>query len=332
MFEPKVSLNSTLRSVDWLDAQPWCNFVLLQPSCLPKGTKIFDQQLRPESSSARSSFRCLVGDEHRKLSMKQFLYDWAPPAYDYPSLWRNEEISPVADTPPPRPFPMNGDVAWIGLNFRKQRALSFNLKRTMIEITVMEGSFSDEELLGIYEGLKPIDEEQMVRILNTPFSSLCYLNRHPTTASDVPLSYWEYSRQKTSPIELRPIANALEPIFIPKPYGYFLNSIFSIGSPQQEVEYYYEHRELPGSYLRLLVTAEGHEHSIPYPPKLGDQYCKTEHLNIHNHDMYHAYLDENLGPHEIIWSHENSVLLLLIKPATWTSRIWLHKLLKDITA
>lgn len=204
------------------------------------------------------------------------------------------------------------------------------MKRTMIEITVIEGSFSDEELIDLCKGLEPVDTKQMIQILNTPFAFLCYSNRHKKTASEVPLSYWKYKRQTTWSMNSIPVSKALPPIHIPESYGYNLNSVFSFGTPAEEIEYYYEHEKQPGSYIRVLVTPYGKEYSIPYPAILGDQTCKTQVLDIKNNIVYHVCLKEERGPHEVIFRQKDSVILLLVKPASWTSIQWLHQLLNDI--
>lgn len=331
MFSPKIELESSLRKSNYSDAQPWCNFALLEPTWLPGNVVVSNQQLRPESIKGRSSYRCEYSDQSRKLSVKQFLYDWAPPAYDHPSLWRNNKISPVHQTPIPRFFYVNNDVAWIGLNFRRQPALSLNIKRTMVEMTVIEGTFADEELIEICKGLQPASPQIMDQILATPFSDLCYFRRHSKTASEVPLSYWKYNRQKNWMTHHLPISNVLEPFKIPSSYGYHLNSVFTFGDPVQETEYYYEHQSLPGSYIRILISPDKEKNGIPYPPKLGDQVCTKRIFKKGDHDIHHAYLYEEVGPHEAIWHDHGFVVLLLVKPAKWTSLTWFEQLIKDIS-
>lgn len=330
MYQPKIGQDSSFKALNWPEAQEWCNFVLFQPTLLPDGMKIVDQQLRPESHAEPSTYRCEIAGQGRKLSIKQFLYDWAPPAYDHPSLWRNNKVSSIEETPIPRPYEINGDIAWIGWNFKKQPALAICLKRTTIEITSIEGGFSDQELIDLCKGLTPVDQKQTVRILETPFSSLSYFFRHSKTASDVPLSYWKYNRQKDWAMNASQSSAIPEHVLIPSSYGYRLNSIFYFGNSSEEIEFYYEHRDLPGSYLRVLATPANQKYSIPYPPRLGDQSCHTQILNIQDKNVYHAYLSDSYGPHELIWQHQHFTLLMLIKPARWTSLSWLHRLMNDI--
>ena len=133
---------------------------------------------------------------HDEYQCHLYLYDWAPPAYDHPSLWRNAKISPIDATPPPKPFLIDQNVAWIGLNYRRQKAASLSLMRTMIEMTTIEGNFTDEEFIEVYRNLRPVDMELMQNIISTPFACLCQSYRHQKHASPVPLSYWKYNRKK----------------------------------------------------------------------------------------------------------------------------------------
>jgi hypothetical protein len=283
--------------------------------------------LRPESSAGRSSYRCEYSDQNRKLSVKQFLYDWAPPAYDHPSLWRNNKISSIGNTPPPRYFYINDDVAWIGLNFRRQPGLSLNINRTMIEMPVVEGSFTDDELIGICKGLKAVNPKIMDQILTTSFSSLCYSSRHKETASIVPLSYWKYTRQNNWETRSLPVSDFVEYQQVLATRGYFLNSVFAYGTPIQEIEYYYEHQERPGSYIRILIIPHN---GIPYPPILGDQTCTMQSTQIGDREVHHTYLYDAVGPHEAIWKEQNYNVLLLVKPAKWTSLTWFKQLIAEI--
>ena len=325
-----MELDSSLRIFNYHDAQPYCNFVLFEPTWLPEGMMISNQQLRPESIAERSSYRCVFADQTRKISVKQFLYDWAPPAYDHPSLWRDNKISSINETPIPRFFNINNDIAWIGLNFRRQSSLSLSIKRTMIEMTAIEGTFTDDELIKICKALKPVNLQLMDSILATPFAQLCYSQRHPTSASKVPLSYWKYNRQKKWGINSLPISSVSEPLRIPSSYGYNLNSVFTFGDPVHETEYYYEHRDLPGSYIRILMSPYGQKQGISYPPQLGDQVCTKRVKQLDNKNVHHAYLTEEVGPHEAVWLDKNFVILLLAKPAKWTSITWFNQLINDI--
>lgn len=122
------------KNLSWKEAQSYCNFVLFEPKdTFLKMFKITETSFRTESPTDFTSHRCLLRSAYSLISIKQFLYDWAPPAYDHPSLWRNAKISPQESTPIPQPLPVGSHIAWAGLNFRRQQAASFNFMGTMIE-------------------------------------------------------------------------------------------------------------------------------------------------------------------------------------------------------
>lgn len=340
-FEPITHQESKHLNLHWEKAQPYCNFVLMKPSMLPVGTQIIEQTLRTEAvGNIKSSYRCLLSDGTRKASIKQFLYDWAPPAYDHPSLWKDESIvASQREYHLPMPFPVNHNIAWIGYNYRQQRALSLNTMRTLIEIVILEGSFSNNELVAICKGLNPVDKTVAKKILNTNFAKLSYASRHRKNAVAVPLSYWNHQRDSTMKIfpfsvvdsRLKPLLR--QSIFPQKIFDYNLNSVFIIGNTPdfpQEIEYFYEHQRTPGMYLRMLVTPTNTVRPIAFPPRLDDQICTSEIIDIKGAKVYCAFLTKNYGPFEAVWQYDDLSILLLIKSATWTNKAWCNELLHDI--
>lgn len=338
MYQPLIAMDAQLQYLDWTQAQPWCNFVLMSPEILPYDMCIIERQLRPESGRGnRSTYRCVIGNKTRKISIKQFLYDWAPPAYDHPNLWRNAEISSINDTPTSQPYVVGNNVAWIGLNYRRQQAASLNIMRTSVEITAVEGCFSTEEFLEIYKGLRPVDPNLMKQIINSSFAALSYPYRHCTVTSPVPLSYWQYTRQDDITMHAYSWNQAPDHIlkehtqWLP-PLHYSPNSIFTFGDPESpiEIEYYYEHQDCPGCYIRVLTTPRSYKYAIPFPPKLGDQSCNSCIVDIKGTKVFHASLTEMFGPHEAIWQQGEHNFLLLTKPAPWTDGEWFFKVLHSL--
>lgn len=335
MYQPLIGNNPQLQDLDWEQAQPWCNFILMRPVKLPIGIHVIKKQLRTESTGGnRSTYHCIIGNETKKASIKQFLYDWAPPAYDHPNLWRNTEISSIEDTPIPQPHLLDNNVVWIGLNYRRQPAASANILRTSVEITVIEGNFSHEELLEICQNLQPVDTVLMQQILSTSFAELSYAYRHSSFASPVPLSYWHYNRQEDMSVHAYswnsvPEHIVKEHLCLPESVPYAPNSVFTFGDPQNptEIEYYYEHIDHPGSYIRLLTTTTKSKYSIPFPPQIGDQSCNSYTVEVKGHTVYYSFLTEQFGPHEAIWQQGENTILLLAKPAPWTNRKWMANLL-----
>lgn len=57
--------------------------------------------------------------------MKQFLYDWAPPAFDHPCLWKSHN----------EPFEVGKNIGWLGTDYRKAHAAAVSIDRTTIELS-----------------------------------------------------------------------------------------------------------------------------------------------------------------------------------------------------
>src|SRR5688572_4396928 len=107
----------------WCPALEKANFPIFYPTQLPNGFKIMQASFRPENSERsypRCSLKLILEDEDigKKLSIKEFNYDWAPAAYDCPSLWKNHKAFTAEDTPEPQPYLIRNDVLWIGVNYR----------------------------------------------------------------------------------------------------------------------------------------------------------------------------------------------------------------------
>lgn len=334
--------NSKLRTVTWEQAQPWCNFVVLRPEELPSGLVLQNLCLRPEAPPGRSDRLGMTGrpdwHEHNRCSLrfevvgagrllrvKQFLYDWAPPAFDHPSLWKSRN----------EPFEVGKNIGWLGTDFRKTRGAAVSFDRTTVEVSVCEGTFTDEELQALCRGLCPVDLGATKRILATPFAELCYQNRHQEPVVAVPCGYFAHERVPST-TELTVFLADGAPAHLsgretvpPSRYGFGLDSVFVYGSVEcpQEVDYLYEKNDPPGCYLRVLVSPSDHPQGIRYPPKLDLQPCSTEIRQIHGREVYYAFLTTRYGPHEAVWQANGQTFMLLTKPSLETTADWFAELL-----
>ncbi len=171
-----------VRRLGWEEAQAWCNFVLMCPTVLPDDLELARAEIRPEAppgrlshanqtsrpdwtQSNRAVHRTEFIGHHRRLRIKQFLYDYAPPAFDHPCLWESENI---------RPFPVGNLLGWLGTDFRQRQAATVSFDRTTVELSVTEGAFKDMELQSICRGLGPVALQKLFRgakvVINFPLS------------------------------------------------------------------------------------------------------------------------------------------------------------------
>lgn len=324
---------------NYREAQRWCNFVLLKPEWLPEDVKILEQSLRPEQGDNKfSSYRIMAKGLGRSLSIKEFLFDFAPPAYDHPCLWRNPKTTKEGEFPVPKAYPLNENVLWIGHDHRRLPAATAGLHRARVEITALEGDFSDQEFLKIFENLIPADESYAKTIKNTPFSVLSYQYRHEKRATDVELSYWHYKRNSKD-IHWAKVSDEATLLALPiqapalVDFGYSLDSVFVIrpeNDNPSEIDFVYEAKERNGAYLRLLVSPSGSQYPIPYPPKRNTQECNIETLEIDGHTVYKAWLTSRYGPYEASFLYQERSALLLAQPSVWTNESWFSELVEHI--
>jgi hypothetical protein len=336
------SEEARVRALDWQEAQGWCNFVLMRPTVFPDDLTLEKTEMRPESppgrinsshrpewtQSNRAAHRCELAGRERRLRIKQFLYDYAPPAFDHPCLWESRGI---------RGFPVGDHLGWLGTDFRKLQAGSVCFDRTTIELSVTSGTFADEELQAICRGMSPVDPEARRRILQTTLADLCYQSRHQEPPIAVPVGYWAHKR----PESLRVTVTRAEDIDMtrvpisgiapPDDYGYRLNTAFIFGEPEspQEVDLVFEQTEDAGRYMRVLVSPSTAADGLPFPPALEQRHpCSSRVLSVNGLDVYHAYHDERYGQHEAIWQKHDLNIMLIVKPAVWTDMTWFSRLLE----
>lgn len=306
---------------------------------LPTGVKLLETHFRPEDPVRpypRCSLRLLIETPSgARLSIKEFFYDWAPPAYDCPSLWKNHETFPDVDTPEPKPYLIGDDVFWIGVNYRNKRAASLIKERTTIESVLLEGNLSDPEWIDIMKGL----QSQHINHTKT-FAEMSYGYPHAVDAVNVPISFWKFPVAK-SEIRFQTAfipENVPEEILaghlpLPKDCGYHLNSVFTYHTgdkpdKRSRANFVYEHESHKGSTIQLLHVHKDSPAASSFPPN-PDHTQKFKHVeeSIQGKIYYHAYRSEAYGPHELIFQRGDYNYLLIVKPTSWTSRDWLLRFL-----
>ncbi|WP_165780760.1 hypothetical protein [Holospora curviuscula] len=297
---------------------------------MPDGLIELSNKIRPESPDEESSHRSEFSDGSRPLSIKQFLYDWVPPAYEHLCLWRNAEISTIENILIPNANLIGNNYFWFGLNYRRKPAATINMLRMQIEITTLHGTFDDQEIMQIVSSMVSINGKVKDMILDTSFTELMFYARHQIPTSDVLTSYFKHTRSKTfrcyphdaAFLEIVLLGHWLMHTSIK---DYRLDSVFFFGQdPQniQEVEYYFESSIEPRSCIRFLVTHKDTEYSIQYPPKLGDQACHSA--------LHHAWSKTNKnGCHSLVFQRKNETINCIVKPAPWTTAYWAVELAQN---
>ena len=144
-------------------AQDWCNFVVLRPLWLPDGCRMTHLTVRPETPQQASSLRMTVAGEHRAFRLKQFHLDWWVPTSSDANL-----------TAPGKPFEAAGIVGYQGRDYKGRPALCIPRYGALLELSIIEGQFRDEELQSFLERLEPQLPEAVREIAALPFSQISY--------------------------------------------------------------------------------------------------------------------------------------------------------------
>jgi hypothetical protein len=324
-----TSEKSELLDLTWKKSLPYCNFVLLKPDLAQTDFSEIKNQMRTESAEVRTCHRSEFKNKNTTFSIKQFLYDWAPPAYDHPCLWRNAKISRKENTPVPEVILLGNNYMWYGLDYRRKPAATINMYRTQVELTVLAGDFIVNEVEKIIASLAPVAQNQKDKILNTSLVELTHAHKHNSETISVPTGYLKHLRKVEQKGYFSPASKLPVDLIAPEIVGfdiegYKLNSVFNFGASSQDIdetEYYFEHVTHKGCYLRIMVTDANNKSAIPYPAIVSDQECNFSEISLDdNLKIYHAWSKKNdNGCHSMIFKVNHLIFNCSIKPAPWTS-------------
>ncbi|MET7622239.1 hypothetical protein [Streptomyces sp. NPDC005408] len=293
-------------------AQPWCNFTLWHPAGLPGGCDTAVGTLRKEappgrtaasagrspwSSANPAAYRTEISGGGRRLRLKQFLYDWAFPAADHPCLWGSET----------RAFPIGEErVVWLGIDYLGHPAASARMSRTTVELSILEGEFSDEELVALYRALRPADPGAPARIVRTPFSELSYWARHTTDLIEVPTGMFFFHRRdgrhQGDWVPTVELADFLMAQGVPAELGGFVSdsaAVFTDADGARDLEVIYT-GERDGGELRLILQRSG-AGRMPFPPEREKHPARAQKVQVRGRTVHLAYVDPEVGAFDAVW-------------------------------
>ena len=148
------------------EAQDWCNFVVLRPAWLPSGCRVGQVTVRAESLERASSLRVIVQGDGRSFRLKQFYLDWWIPTSSDTNL-----------TAPGRAFVAAGIVGYWGRDYKGQDAACIHRFGALLELSVPQGHFREEELVQFFENLRPVVPEAVEQLARLPFARISYYAR-----------------------------------------------------------------------------------------------------------------------------------------------------------
>jgi hypothetical protein len=156
------------------------------------------------------------------------------------------------------------DVVWFGTDYQRLRAASARLSRTTVELAVLDGEFSDEEIHELYASLRPADPQAALAVHRTPFAELSYwARRDDAVILNVPVGLWSFHRNRDhtsrwlADVEAEPVVKGLG---LPLAIGEFrLDSTghFVDAEGREETEIVYAGGPDRGREVRIIAQRPG---------------------------------------------------------------------------
>jgi len=305
-------------------AQAGANFVVFEPGWLPDDCAVAETTIRPEQPPGRpegldaadigqtphsegnpSAVRTVVAGEGRELRIKQFCYDWAPPAASVAPLWGTEDPTPVEA----------GDaVGFLGTDYKGNRGACVQRARTQVEVSVLDGEFDDAELGGLLDGLEPAADPRSTPVRQVPFHRLSYWARYRCEAVGVPHGLWAHgvARPYDECVPCSPVAlGAVEPqLVVPGDDGpgadYALDS--AVTFPESgAVEAIFRHEGNGSDHLWITAAAHDSDLGPAVPPEPADQPAETrEAMELRGEPVHYAALTDESGAWEAVWTEDGT--------------------------
>ncbi|SDS39054.1 hypothetical protein SAMN04489751_1905 [Brevibacterium sandarakinum] len=342
VLDDPADLDATPAALSAAEAQPWANFVVFTPDRLPAGTHLSEQSLRREAPPGRvgdsmagrtpwsannpAAFRFEVRGDGRRLRVKQFLYDWAFPALDHPALWESRTSAERLD---------EHHLVWHGIDYMGHQGASARIARTMIELSVLDGTFTREEITDLYRSLRPVDSEAATAIAATPFAALSYWARRPeASVIAVPLGLWNLRQEDTATLTWRPIQDGHAP-FGPSAVPHRLSDLVlestttHHGHSPVASEHLYSGGPDRGRELRLHTLNPEH---LPRAIEPESHPAEHEDITVAGHHVRLAFIDNAYGPFDAVLddANGNPTWRLLASAHTHTDRRWFLRVLDDL--
>lgn len=309
------------------DAQAGANFVVFEPGWLPDDCTVTETTLRPEQPPGRpdgvaaedlgrmpwsdgnpAAVRTVVDGDERRLRIKQFLYDWAPPAASVAPLWGTDDPTPVAA----------GDaVGFLGTDYKNNRGACVQRARTQVEVSVLDGEFTDGELEGLLDGLEPAGgsdttDAESVAPRQVPFHRLSYWARFRCESPGVPHGLWKHGVARPYH-ESVPCSPAAFPTADPEllvPGGDQIGQAYAFDSAvtfpdSGAAEAIYRHEANRSDHLWITAAAAESPLGPAVPPEPVDQPAETrETVEVRGETVHYAALTESRGAWEAVWTED----------------------------
>jgi hypothetical protein len=285
------------------EAQQSSNFIVWSPAPAPAGYEVRPGTLRmeappgvpshptegrtPWSANNTAAYRYEIIEGDRRLRIKQFLYDWAFPALDHPCLWESAT----------RATPLDDEhVLWHGVDYLGHPAASARLGRTTVELSVLAGSFTDEEVTELYRSLAPADPAAAEAIARVPLAGLSYWARRADASPvKVPIGLWTFHRGGHTPAWR---AGGPAPLGLPSMVGGLeLDSVGEFAYPdgRGDVEAVYAGGRRRAREIRVIAQPIGRG-GLTLPAAPDKHPGSFEEIEVDGVPVQLAWIDGRYGP------------------------------------
>jgi hypothetical protein len=311
------------QTVSLEEAQQSSNFIVFRPEWLPPDCRLETSTFRPEQSPGRPggvtaaelgqtpwseanpcSVRSLIVGDRRQLRLKQFLYDWAPPAAGIAPLWDDAAATG---------FTCGPGVGWLGTDYRNAFGACLQRERTQLELSTLDGVFSAGELQDILAGLRFADETAASGLRATGLHDLNYWIRYRMRPYQVPYGLWKYPHRRPYDENARSAASAVvaHPLLaVDSAVEFFDDS----GTFEAETTYHLTGVGV-GQAWAVRTRSEGHR-AVPLPPEAESHPALVRRSvdGLRAGRTWVACLSAEYGPWEALWEEEDSVFGLWMPP------------------
>jgi hypothetical protein len=289
-----------------------CNSFSLRKECIPGRTQACSDGRSSWSKANNCSIRFELTDGSTRIRLKQFLYDWAPPAADQPNLWKSVTCAHALT------FPY---VVWIGTDYKGHRGAYARMGRTSCELSVLEGEIADTRLVELYGALRVSgSSEQITPIYEASLARLSYWSRYRPGLVNAPYALWRFRRSRQhekyswSDAPLTDYDDGLPLVTLAGFEDFELDSIGNFGAGtarEREVVFTAGHDR--GREVRVIYYRSGGDQDRLGPqPTLEGHPCTAQTMSIAGRQIRLAFISEHHGPYNAVLEDEGRGIKALV--------------------
>jgi hypothetical protein len=203
-------------------------------------------------------------------------------------------------------------VLWFGTDYMGKPAASARLGRTTVELSVLDGRVTDEEITGLYRSLVPTDPHAAARIAGTPLSWLSYVANHPQAAPvKVPIGLWQFHRANGHTVSWRAFGEP--PLGLPPEVGGLkLDSVGEYTHPdgRGETEAVYSGGRLRAREIRVIAQEPGRG-TLTVPAAADKHPGSFADVDVDGVPVQLAWIDPRYGPFHAVARTDRLELMVL---------------------